>query len=442
MEIENLIKQNPWWKNKEEINNDEDIQKWKIGKNWIPKLINEISLKPFSLNFIFGPRQVGKTTLLKLLIKKLLEENTNPKSIFYFRCDLLSDYKELDDVIKTYLEFRNSEGINSSFIFLDEITYPKEWYRAIKFHIDIGNFKNDALILTGSLSMYLKREVEFFSGRRGFGKDYVMLPLSFREFIEVFSPELSQKIPVLENLNKDEIFQKIYNILPYVEEINRLFKLYLKIGGFPLCVKFEKISEEAKNTYWSWIKSDLAKIDRSEETLKRVAKAILEKTPSAISLNSIAKEFEIATHKTVSEYLDIMEKLFIIKIIYWLDPFKLISSSKKNRKVIFNDPFFFHLFSDVCFSKLPDESIIVENVVASHLARKYEIFYWKNNKEIDIIAKDRKNFIGFEVKWREKAKEDFSKISIGKIKDVICLTKNELNRERNLIPLPLFLSLI
>jgi predicted AAA+ superfamily ATPase len=56
MEIDVLIRQNPWW-----IEKDEDIRRWKEGRiKWIPHLIEEIGLKPFSLNFVFGPRQVGK----------------------------------------------------------------------------------------------------------------------------------------------------------------------------------------------------------------------------------------------------------------------------------------------------------------------------------------------------------------------------------------------
>jgi hypothetical protein len=95
----------------------------------------------------------------------------------------------------------------------------------------------------------------------------------------------------------------------------------------------------------------LAKIDRSEEIFKRIAKAILEKTPSAISLNSIAKEFDISTHKTFFEYLDVMEKIFIVKFLYHIDLDKIIPNLKKNRKVCFADPFFFYLFSDICLTK-------------------------------------------------------------------------------------------
>jgi len=439
MELEVIAKQNPWWKEKSEIENDEDIKKWKEGKiKWIPSYIDEISLKPFSLNFIFGPRQVGKTTLLKLLIKTLLEKEEKEK-IFYFRCDKLADYKELDEVLKAYFEFRKAKNISSSFILLDEVTFPKEWFRTIKYYIDTGELKNDVLVLTGSLSMYLKREVELFPGRRGFGKNIIMLPLSFREFIKIFSPELYEKIPKIEKIEKEEMFKKAYLALPFFEEIEKLFEKYLKIGGFPLAVKSEGINEEVKDIYWSWLKGDLAKIERSEETFKRVAKAIVEKTPSAISLNSLAKEFEIATHKTVFEYLSIMEKLFVAKIIYYIDLEKEIKSFKKNRKVCFVDPFFFYLFSDICLTKLPNESIIVENVVASHLARRFNVFYWKNRREIDAVVKE-KELIGFEIKWSEKV-EDYSKIKIGKLKNVFCLTKNKLDKEKNLLPISLFLAM-
>jgi hypothetical protein len=443
MEIEALTRQNPWWKDKKLIDADEEYRKWRSYKiKWLPSLLDKVSIQPFSLNFIFGPRQVGKTTLLKLLIKKLLDKNIEPKQIFYFRCDKLANFKELDEVIKTYLEFRKENGIESSFIFLDEITFPDEWFRTIKFYIDTGDFKKDVLILTGSLSMYLKKEVELFPGRRGKGKDYVMMPLSFREFIKVISPETFEKLSAFKSLEPKEILMKSSQILPFIDELNDLFKRYLKCGGFPLAINsfFEEgyITNEVKDSYGSWIKTDLAKIERDESLFKKVAKAILEKSPSAISLNSIAKEFEIGTHKTAYEYTEIMSQLFISRTLYFIEPDKAIASFKKNRKIHFTDPFFFHLFSDLCFSKLPEESIIVENVVATHIARKYETFYWSNKSEIDIIVKEKDKLLGFEVKWSEKVKP--KEIIIGKMKQLITLSKKEYDAANFIIPVSIFLA--
>jgi predicted AAA+ superfamily ATPase len=45
---------------------------------------------------------------------------------------------------------------------LDEITFPRELYRTIKYYIDIGELKNDILILYGSLSMELKKKLKLF----------------------------------------------------------------------------------------------------------------------------------------------------------------------------------------------------------------------------------------------------------------------------------------
>jgi len=97
---------NPWWFNEE----DEDYAEWSGSEvKWTPKILNKIRLKPFSLNFIVGPRQVGKTTSLKIFIRdKLLKNLKNPKKIFYYSGDELSDYRELGEVLDNYLSFRKS----------------------------------------------------------------------------------------------------------------------------------------------------------------------------------------------------------------------------------------------------------------------------------------------------------------------------------------------
>ncbi|MBU4493349.1 MAG: ATP-binding protein, partial [Nanoarchaeota archaeon] len=190
MNLDILTEQNIWWKDKGLIEQDYDIIRWKEKKyRWIPPIIERIKLEPFSLNIILGPRQVGKTTAIKLLIKNLLREK-NPLSIFYFNCEELSDYKELLDILETYIEFKKSSEIKNSYIFLDEITSPLKWYKAIKSKVDKGVFNEDVLVLTGSSSINIKRQTELFPGRRGKGLDYMILPLSFREFLKVTKPKI------------------------------------------------------------------------------------------------------------------------------------------------------------------------------------------------------------------------------------------------------------
>ena len=57
-----MEEQNPWWYGEE----DYEYEKWKSFKiKWVPLLIDKIELKPFSLHFIVGSRQVGKTTAIE-----------------------------------------------------------------------------------------------------------------------------------------------------------------------------------------------------------------------------------------------------------------------------------------------------------------------------------------------------------------------------------------
>jgi len=88
--------QNPWWYG--EL--DKKYEEWKsYPVKWIPPIISSFNFKPFSLNFLVGPRQVGKTTALKIYIHNVLLPHNNPKSIFYFSCEELTDFKELGELI-------------------------------------------------------------------------------------------------------------------------------------------------------------------------------------------------------------------------------------------------------------------------------------------------------------------------------------------------------
>lgn len=54
-----------------------------------------------------GPRQVGKTTVLKILVHDLLKQR-DPRSVFYYSCNELSDYRELGEVLDNYFSAKNS----------------------------------------------------------------------------------------------------------------------------------------------------------------------------------------------------------------------------------------------------------------------------------------------------------------------------------------------
>src|SRR3989338_5317954 len=270
-----LYEQNPWWRGIKELDEDYDISKWNEKKlRWIPGIVERITLDPFSLHIVSGPRQSGKTTAMKLLIKKLAVIR-DPKSIFYFNCENLADYRELTGILEGYIGFREDNSIENSVIILDEITLPKEWYRSVKFLIDKGKFKNDVVILTGSSSIAVKKETELFPGRRGNGQDYAMLPLSFRGFLKIINPELHGKITAAKSI--EELEKKASEAMLYERELGRHLKDYMQYGGFPLSVSnMQGQRNEAKKAALMWIKNAVLKAERSDLIARQIISVLIE----------------------------------------------------------------------------------------------------------------------------------------------------------------------
>ncbi|MBB5255112.1 ATP-binding protein [Sulfurisphaera ohwakuensis] len=429
-----IEEQNPWWISPELIRENEYYRKYQESKvKWDITL--PVSTEPYSLNFLFGPRQVGKTTALILLIKKLLDSGYNPKSIFYFACDKLADYKELDEVLEEYEKIRKREGIKSSVIILDEVTFPKEWYRSIKYRIDMGKFSNDVLILSGSLSMKAKGEIETFPGRRGKGKVLVMFPLPFSEYVKLFGinlPTGDLKF-VLENYTK---------YVGYLPKLKEILEYYLITGGFPNAIKDfiieGKVSQSTQYDFISSIISDINKLRRSERLFKLTARAIIEKASSEYSFHTISKDYGVGTVKTAISYVNLMEKLYLMKVIDTIDVNTGLPIPRKQKKFYFIDPFIYHTFSNWTMTKPPDKSKLVEAMIVSHLSRLYDVYYVKTNEEVDVIVNLNGEYWGIEIKYG-RVRGGRSKV-LGKVKKFMYVSKGELGD--NVIPAPLFLAML
>ncbi len=350
---------NPWWEWRSWKDRDLDLKVFKeMRVKWKPGWLRAISLKPFSLNFIFGPRQVGKTTGIKLLIERLMKE-TKPKAVFYFNCDLISDARELKSVLDFYREFRAGEGIKGSFIFLDEVTGVENWWKIVKGYIDIGLFQDDVLTVLGSASFKLKRFYEAFPGRRGLGRKIEVMPLDFKEYV------------------------KVHGIKPKMSEYDKLlafFDKYLQTGGFPRSINEDERSFE--DLIMS-VERDVSKAGRSVKIFRMVLRSIIEKAPSALSYNSIASEIGIS-HNTVAEYMGLMEDMFILGMAYLKEGGKVLF--RKEKKFFLRDPFITKTFANV-FGLSVRKGFLYEWVVQEHLLRKFgEVHYWRNGYEVDCIA--------------------------------------------------------
>jgi hypothetical protein len=357
---------NSWYVNQKDI----VIERWENMKiRWIPEWLKDISLEPFSLNFIIGPRQVGKTTGIKLLINKLLENN-DPWSIFYYDCSNLTNFEELRKVIDYYLKIKEKRNIRTSYIFLDEITHVNDWWRTIKLYIDIGKFKDDVITITGSSSIKLKGEVELFPGRRGNGKDVYVYPLSFREYLNIKGIKINRYENILEGMN---------NLSGLEPKIFKEFENYIETGGYPLSINGYK---DAGLQIINSIENEILRSGRNIELSKAIISTILSKAPSPLSFSSIGKEVGVS-YKTVEDYIEIFRRLFILdyalfkeKQIIW----------RKERKFFILDPYLAKSLSIWTNTEILD-SALYEWIVQSHLKRRFgEVYYYRNNYEIDVIS--------------------------------------------------------
>jgi predicted AAA+ superfamily ATPase len=144
-----IVIQSPWWADKARIYEDEKVRK-ALGKKH--RLLYTFEPGNFLL---VGPRQAGKTTYLKLLVKELLERGQRPRNILYFACDLLREDRQIVELVR---RFDSLAGSGQKFVFLDEVTAVDGWERVVKFLLDSNMLRDKYLYVTGSSSVGLKKE--------------------------------------------------------------------------------------------------------------------------------------------------------------------------------------------------------------------------------------------------------------------------------------------
>lgn len=389
--------QNPWWMNEE----DHTYERWRDSKiRWIPSIIGKFSIDPYALHFLVGPRQVGKTTAVKIFIYKLLKEKKkrNPRSIFYYSCDELSDYRELGEVLDGYMSARSGWGIKSSTIFLDEVTFVEDWWRAVKSRIDRGVFSRDVLFITGSASIEMLKQKEYFPGRRGNGIDINFLPMDFGEYVEKFG-RIGLKKTGIDDL--DGMDRAISANGLYSNRIIEFFKNYLRTGGFPIPIKEfmekGKISVNSKKIYLDWLRGDWRRVGKSDKYMKEVISYILSAKLSPVSWIGMAKETSINSPHTARSYVEALEHSFAVKVLNMISPdFKVLY--RKNKKIHVTDPFIYQVLSYYTGREILEENV-VESVVACHLSRVAETYFWRNRTELDAVSIINGRQVGFEVKW-------------------------------------------
>ncbi|MCG2725672.1 MAG: ATP-binding protein [Elusimicrobia bacterium] len=441
--IEQIAISSPWWNDEVWHITDRNIKAAKSSKLNFRHLPEGIKIKASAIDIIRGPRQIGKTTEIKLIINELINKKTNPKAIGFFSCDIISKPKDLFEVLKSFYQHLKINKIKKGLFALDEISSVKDWQKAVKNFVDLGMAERIHLVLTGSSSIELKRGYERMPGRRNGGKDYLFLPLSFYEFCRLVNYKgsiVEEKFSgvIASQRNFDEFKN---NALMKADFYRANLRNYFKIGGFLRAVsdfvKEGDISQETLLIYQSVLFSEFEKYRKNLSMLMRVVSEIMRNIATPVSFNAIMKNIEFSSANTVKEYVEMLNMAYLGLEILCLDISKKQPFNKKNKKMYFIDPIIFRILSDKFHVQYPGDDKIAENVCAVHVSKFFlsewasfgvlnKVFYWKSKKgnEIDfVILKNNKPF-GFEVKYQNTVSA-WDEISIKKgIGDGIIVSKD------------------
>lgn len=327
---------------------------------------------------IYGPRRIGKTTLLndflsKTELKYKLDSGDN------IRVQQILSSQDFSTII----EYAKGYEI----IVIDEAQQITKIGMGLKILVD--NIPDLSIIATGSSSFDLAQKIgEPLTGRK---ETIILYPLS--------------QLELLKHYNKIELKEKLPEFLVF--------------GSYPEAVLAEskidkiKILEEITNSY---LFKDILAIERikSSRPLIELLKLLAFQIGNEVSLNELAMSIKIDV-KTVSRYLDILEKAFVIK--------KISGFSRNMRQEIVNKSKYYFWDNGIRnavisqFNDLSDRNdtgqlfenfVMMERLKYNNYQNNFvSTYFWRtySKQEIDLVEEGGSKLFGFEIKWSEKNKK-------------------------------------
>lgn len=315
------------------------------------------------IKVITGIRRCGKSTVLKLFMEKIKEDNKKANIIYMnfesFEFDEIINYKDMYINIKEKIK-QNQKN----YILLDEVQRVEQWEKCVNslmvdFDTDIYITGSNAYLLSSELSTYL-------SGRY---IEIKMLPLSFKEFLD---------------------FSNFSNDITIEEKFNE----YMKYGGMPGIITLKNdnnLYENAiKGIYNTVFMKDVVERNKLLDAtlLEKILKFLMSNIGSLISSKKVAdcltSQGTKVTHNTIINYLTMLENAYIIykvprydikgkELLKTLEKYYIVDTGIRNTILGFRNSDYGH---------------VLENIIYFELIRRgYDVNVGKTDSlEVDFIA--------------------------------------------------------
>jgi len=358
--------------------------------NYIPRAIEE-TFKRLSAEFpavlLTGPRQVGKTTTLR----KLMREEGNGR-----------EYITLDDLTEREMAKKDPKlffQIHKPPVFIDEVQYAPELFSYIKIHIDKTHNPGD-FWLTGSQVFKLMKGVqESLAGR------ICLLNMSTMSQAEISGVSTSPF-----KLNIDRLTERAKERKPV--DAPELYKRIFN-GGMPALVSGQFTDRRAVYSSYisTYIDRYIKELSGAIDSLKfmNFITAVAALTGQMVNTKTLAEAADIDQYKA-KDWLNILE---ILGIIFYLHPY---SNNLLKRTVTKPKLYFFDTGLVAYLTKWSDvetlmngamSGAIIENFAVSEIIKSYHncglepyVYYYRDRdtKEIDMIMEGDGKLYPLEIK--------------------------------------------
>ncbi len=355
----------------------------KLKRALLPQL--QDYLIPGKVLVLYGPRQVGKTTLVHALMDatSLRSRFVNADELLYREALASQDRQKLGEVLG-----------NAELLIIDEAQRVAEIGLNLKILVD--GFPQTRIVATGSASFDLANKIsEPLTGRK---ITFTLYPISYQEIVQEFGS---------------------------LEARNQLER-WLVWGGYPDMVTADNPDLRARllgELVGSYLYRDILELEgiRRSEKIVDLLRLIAFQIGQEVSIAELATNLAL-NRQTVERYLDLLEKVFVI--------FRVDGFSRNLRKEITKNSRYYFYDNGVRNSliqnfnplnlrndtgQLWENFLMVERRKANQLAkRQVNSYFWRtyDRKEIDYIEEFGGQLSGYEFKWgsgslRQATKTEF-----------------------------------
>ena len=377
----------------------------------LPKLLKWLDRR--EAYAIKGPRQSGKTTLLRILEKELKKKKRNVVFLNFEDPDVLETFeKNPKEYINSFLTKHKKY-----YFLMDEYHYVKEPGKKLKLLFD--TFENAKFIVTGSSSLELSGAMaKFLVGRVFF---FELFPFSFYEFLLAKNPRLARIYKERNKRIKEFILKGKFKIKKdiFLNEFVPFLNEYIIFGGYPAVIKakdFETKRMVLKSIYDTYISKDVVEFLKISDAFKyrAIVRMLAALVGNLLNYNEICSACQ-SYYKEVKRIISILFETYIISLIY---PFykNPVTELKKVPKVFFLDLGLRNYIIDNFnpLEKRTDSGAMVENFVFLGLRNMFPektINYWRTiaKAEVDFVLRLNDKIVPVEVKYQRIVRPKISR---------------------------------